>query len=365
MKQLVCEMCGSTDLIKSDGVFVCQSCGCKYSVEEAKKMMIEGTVEVQGTVKVDSSEELKNLYEVARRAKDTDNVEQAITFYEQILMKDPHSWEANFYTVYFKSWKCKVMDIEYATKNVANSIYTTMQLIHDYIESIEKQKEALNEMIFASEKIRKMLYTATENDAAGINWSEPGTNDRRKNYVGRSVEISRILYEIHRGLLEIYKDDVYNSVKIPFWKTIINLKESTLELSSGKWISIDMSEFVQLIKKHEPDYKSPSEMEKEQKYDSKNSNLNSSSGGCYVATAVYGSYDCPEVWTLRRYRDFTLASTWYGRAFIRTYYAISPTIVRWFGNTEWFKKLWKGKLDYMVKFLQNKGFESTPYKDKY
>src|SRR5699024_12626084 len=24
-----------------------------------------------------------------------------------------------------------------------------------------------------------------------------------------------------------------------------------------------------------------------------------SSGGCYVATAVYGSYDCPEVWTLR------------------------------------------------------------------
>ena len=33
------------------------------------------------------------------------------------------------------------------------------------------------------------------------------------------------------------------------------------------------------------------------------------SGGCYVATAVYGSYDCPEVWTLRRYRDYTLAAT--------------------------------------------------------
>lgn len=37
MKQLTCEMCGATDLIKQDGVFVCQSCGCKYSVEEAKK----------------------------------------------------------------------------------------------------------------------------------------------------------------------------------------------------------------------------------------------------------------------------------------------------------------------------------------
>lgn len=37
MKQMVCEMCGGTDLIKKDGVFVCQTCGCKYSIEEAKK----------------------------------------------------------------------------------------------------------------------------------------------------------------------------------------------------------------------------------------------------------------------------------------------------------------------------------------
>ena len=27
MKQLTCEMCGGTDLVKQDGVFVCQSCG--------------------------------------------------------------------------------------------------------------------------------------------------------------------------------------------------------------------------------------------------------------------------------------------------------------------------------------------------
>ena len=33
------------------------------------------------------------------------------------------------------------------------------------------------------------------------------------------------------------------------------------------------------------------------------------SGGCYVATCVYGSYDCPQVWTLRRFRDNTLAET--------------------------------------------------------
>lgn len=86
--------------------------------------------------------------------------------------------------------------------------------------------------------------------------------------------------------------------------------------------------------------------------------------GCYVATAVYGSYDCPEVWTLRRYRDNTLAKTWYGRSFIHTYYAISPTLVRWFGHTDWFRKMWKHRLDKMVGDLRSKGVEDTPYQDK-
>ena len=87
-------------------------------------------------------------------------------------------------------------------------------------------------------------------------------------------------------------------------------------------------------------------------------------GPCYVATAVYGSYDCPQVWTLRRYRDEVLGSTWYGRLFIKLYYAISPTLVKFFGKTKWFQKMWKGTLDKMVGKLNDKGFADTPYQDK-
>lgn len=95
-----------------------------------------------------------------------------------------------------------------------------------------------------------------------------------------------------------------------------------------------------------------------------NAKTDKPSGGCYVATAVYGSYDCPQVWTLRRWRDYSLAQSRLGRAFIRCYYAVSPTLVKWFGEAAWFKKALRGRLDAMVQSLQEEGYASLPYDDK-
>ncbi len=86
-------------------------------------------------------------------------------------------------------------------------------------------------------------------------------------------------------------------------------------------------------------------------------------GGCYVATAVYGSYNCPEVWVLRRYRDQKLASHGFGRAFIKLYYAVSPTVVKLFGKTRWFNHMWRGILDKKIRKLKACGYEDTPYND--
>ena len=88
-------------------------------------------------------------------------------------------------------------------------------------------------------------------------------------------------------------------------------------------------------------------------------------GGCYVATCVYGSYDCPEVWTLRRFRDDILEKSWAGRLFIRTYYAVSPGLVRRFGAYAWFRNTWKPGLDRLVRSLKSRGVEDTPYQDKH
>lgn len=85
--------------------------------------------------------------------------------------------------------------------------------------------------------------------------------------------------------------------------------------------------------------------------------------GCYIATAIYGSYDCPEVRVLRRYRDSVLSSKPLGMAFIKLYYAVSPTVVKLFGSSKAFNSFWKKRLDRIVFKLQSGGISSGEYRD--
>ena len=53
-----------------------------------------------------------------------------------------------------------------------------------------------------------------------------------------------------------------------------------------------------------------------------------SSGGCFVATAVYGSSLAPEVMTFRQFRDEVLLPSKLGSAFVQVYYFISPSVAK-------------------------------------
>ena len=86
MKAIVCELCGSNDIIKQDGLYVCQHCGTKYSLEEAKKLL--------GTVKIDRSEEFEKYMELARACMANDDIKNAKTYYAKVLNLDPANIEA-------------------------------------------------------------------------------------------------------------------------------------------------------------------------------------------------------------------------------------------------------------------------------
>lgn len=365
MKQLTCEMCGATDLIKEDGVFVCQSCGTKYSVEEARKMIIEGTVDVTGsTVKIDTSGELANLYQIARRARDDNNGENAARYYDMVLIKDPTSWEASFYVVYFRAMECKIAEIESAAISVSNCINTVLKLIKDHVSDKEEQKDAYIEVAHHVMLISRMLFQAATNYYNDIDIEILG--DYTQKWIDNGFAAIHCVYILGDSLDVLFSNDQEaNRFSVYAWDLGVKWHLSLIDsLADKKGNNNTINRYISKIKTYDSTYIVPTVPAYITPQENSDEAPQESSGGCYVATAVYGSYDCPQVWTLRRFRDYTLAEIWYGRAFIRTYYAISPTLVKYFGHTRWFKKMWKGKLDRMVASLNAKGVEDTPYEDR-
>ncbi|MBQ8210427.1 MAG: hypothetical protein IJZ35_07600 [Clostridia bacterium] len=357
MKQLTCEMCGGTELIKQDGVFVCQNCGMKYSVEEAKKMMIEGTVDVSGsTIKVDNSKSIANfmlLAEVAVEGKDSTSV---IKYAEKILELDSDRCEGYLLMAKSAGWESSLKDpkldkaLAYAKRAVA--------LADDKGNVALDIYKSLKAQIFALLKNATDLPTNSGPYIAGL-----------------MCEWVKIISSIPSLPINTIKSE-YNEIKrlSTCKKTLpsTNAFEDRLPcfVTTGVVLYNNKLAYHNMLVQNLDDYivkqcgfKSDSVQNNTENTNKNKEQRSDKKGGCYVATSVYGSYDCPEVWTLRRYRDYTLAKTWYGRTFIKTYYAISPTIVKWFGHTEWFKKMWKGKLDRMIADLQADGVESTPYYD--
>ena len=127
MKAIVCEMCGSQDLVKQNGMYVCQNCGTKYDTEEAKKLMVE----VAGKISIDNSAKLENYYQLARRARDSDNTADAEKYYDLIRQEDPNSWEAVHYSVLYSAAGCKIAGIGQAALSISNNHSNVLSLIKD------------------------------------------------------------------------------------------------------------------------------------------------------------------------------------------------------------------------------------------
>ncbi|RGH49656.1 hypothetical protein DW894_04500 [Ruminococcus sp. AM41-10BH] len=88
--------------------------------------------------------------------------------------------------------------------------------------------------------------------------------------------------------------------------------------------------------------------------DEKEKTQEKSKEGCYIATAVYGDYDAPEVMVLRKFRDDILKKSLAGRLFIKIYYALSPKMAEKLKNHMFINKKVKMILDQIVLNLKEK-----------
>lgn len=220
-------------------------------------------------------------------------------------------------------------------------------------------------------EIKGTFYNPTDYPQTFLWWANPAVAGDNNTFSVFPPDVNAVYDHGKRDVStfpiatgEYYKYDYSAGVDISRYK---NIKVPTSYMAAHSDFDF-IGNFDESVdnKSKEYDYQPSDLYYKEciQKIEQKKTNSQKSSGGCYVATCVYGSYDCPEVWTLRRFRDDILSKNFFGRLFIKCYYAVSPTAVKLFGGYMWFHKLFKLSLDKLVAELQDKGVENTSYSDK-
>lgn len=145
MKQIVCEVCGSNELVKEDGCFICQYCGAKYSTEEAKRLMVEinGKVDVSGSkVTVDNTSFVERSLENARRAKAKEDWEECEKYYNMVEQYEPTNIEAIFYSSYGKARMALVDSDRFKREQKLKVLKNSISVIDDnYDNSPDKYEE--------------------------------------------------------------------------------------------------------------------------------------------------------------------------------------------------------------------------------
>jgi len=78
----------------------------------------------------------------------------------------------------------------------------------------------------------------------------------------------------------------------------------------------------------------------------------SSNSGCFVATAVYGSYNHPNVMLFRQLRDDHLMNCLLGRLFIRVYYSVGPKLAGFVSNRPSLAGIIRAFMDRLANWLK-------------
>lgn len=151
MEAIKCELCGSNNLVKKDGVYVCQYCGTQYTIEEARNLLrtAEGGIDVSGsTVKVDNTGFVKKYLENARRAKAKEDWAEVEKDYNMVEQNDPSNIEAIFYSAYGKVMQSLVEVDIYKREAAFKPFINSISIVDDNFdfENIDDQIGLLKQM---------------------------------------------------------------------------------------------------------------------------------------------------------------------------------------------------------------------------
>lgn len=304
-----------------------------------------------------SNQNKDKLYANARMFLEYEDYSKAYHYYTQLTDEYPSDWEAYFFEKYCDAILHKEHSLRKGALSLIKCMKPVANLINNHLPA-DQQEDALNKIYVHISKLKDDFIQFVEqkykNNIIDV-FVE--TADKKNKYFADQQEqiidlahITDINYFFGNAVEDVFGSK-FSSIAIQAWKDGTNLLTTKIinKTYYAAQFKKTVKEYTQKIQKHESYYIEPE---------------SSSKTGCYIATSVYGSYDCPEVWTLRRFRDYSLDNNVLGRAFIKGYYAISPTLVKWFGETPLFNSIFRTPLNKFVDYLNHNGYDNTPYSDK-
>lgn len=365
-----CTQCGANievDDTKEAGI--CKFCGTAFITQKAiNNYITNNTYNIQNATLIIPTRNVENIKKLGNEEYQKGNYDKAYEYFSEVLEVNEDS-ECIF--------KRKIIDQLRDLKQLAFTYFP--KILQPYYESINMAEVSYEEKLSAIQSacedcfnVISEFYYEKRNQCFTAGKIIDGSYYTFLLAGRHSVWAIKHLIDFEFSIINEYKE-IANSIL-----SQCNFAISVLDSQTKKYGSNNSANVCYILKGNDADrcYENASIIanykNKITQYSLPSNLISPSNGGkgaetngCYIATCVYGSYDCPQVWTLRRFRDYTLDETWHGRLCIKCYYIISPTLVKLFGETTWFRSFWRAKLDKMVASLNNKGIEDTQYSDKY
>lgn len=308
----VLQLPDNTDRVK------CMYCGGDIFVKEAVEQYSK-------TVNLD------NLFNLAKMAQESSNHEEALSYFTKILEFDSNNHMAWFGKGISSGWLSSLPNIRLS--ELSSCVDQAIILA-----PVETQVEYRNKAALEINNITNAL-----NNIAVKSFNMCITIDTYREFITRMW----ILISWYQKASD-YKPD-----NVVLLKNIINAVHQYMQryeciggaqkvfltnegYAGAKKIILETEEKIKAI---EPDFKAHIPAHEQ-------------GGGCFIATAVYGNYEAPEVQIFRQLRDNILSTNKFGRSMIWIYYQVSPIWVRLFYHNQAVLSATRIVLDLLAKRIQ-------------
>ena len=271
------------------------------------------------TIPADRKEPEKELVErylrLAEAADDANNPSEAHVYYTKILELDPDNYSAWFGKAFSAVWQSSLANLRIS--ELVSQLDRAFELTPPNLLCAMKRLAGAKIAHFAV----ALFNLAVETFNTHISLNSFTEFAQRVDLIVSLNELSFVYYPEERDTLDRIVVAVHQTMKVyqDAFANRIFLNAHGYDKAKKKLL-----ETQEKIRRFDPKYAvviPPQHRE-----------------FCFVATEIYGSYDAPEVLTLRRFRDRVLAASLPGRWFIEFYYSYGPSIALWLKNREFLKR---------------------------